>query len=114
MIDFRKFNLAGEIRALQNSLAEADDHPAITVAESIVYAGESFLTRLMELRHLNHTDEADDLIAGTLDGLADVVGRATRKEEDDRVNGDFYRAIDAANMRRDFFDAAIKRQGGAA
>jgi hypothetical protein len=101
MIDFRKFNLTGEIQALRNSLAEADDHPAIAVAECIVSAGETFLTRLMELRQLNHTDEADDLVASTIDGLADVVGRATRKEEDDRVNGDFYRQIDNWNMRRD-------------
>ena len=102
MIDFRKFNLAGEIQALRNSLADADDHPAIAVAECIVSAGEAFLTRLIGLRQLNHTDEADDLVASTIDGLADVVGRATRKEEDDRVNGAFYRAIDAANARRDF------------
>jgi len=102
MINFRKFNLAGEIQALWDSLAEADDHPTITVAESIVYAGEAFLTRLMDLRRLTHTDECDDLIAGTLDGLSDVVGRATRKAEDDAVNGAFYRAIDAANARRDF------------
>jgi hypothetical protein len=101
-MDFRKFNLAGEIQGLRDSLAEADEHTAIIVAESIVGAGETFLTRLMELRHLNHTDEADDLIAGTIDALSDIVGRALRKEEDDRVNGAFYRAIDAANARRDF------------
>ena len=102
MIDFRKFNLEGEIKGLRDSLAEAGDHTAIVIADSIVGAGEAFLTRLMELRHLNHTGECDDLIAGTIDGLSDVVGRATRKEEDDRVNGAFYRGIDAANMRRDF------------
>lgn len=102
MIDFRKFNLEGEIKGLRDSLAEAGEHTAIVIAETIVGAGETFLTRLMELRHLNHTGECDDLIAGTLDGLADVVGRATRQEEDDRVNGDWYRAIDAANARRDF------------
>ena len=102
MIDFRKFNLAGEIQGLRDSLAEAGEHTAIIVAESIVGAGETFLTRLMELRQLTHTGEADDLIASTLDGLSDVVGRATRKAEDDAVNGAFYRAIDAANARRDF------------
>lgn len=102
MIDFSKLNLEGEIKALQASLAQANDHPAIDVADLIVMAGEAFLARLMEIRLVHQTDECDDLIAGTIDGLSDVVGRATSKEEDDRVNGAFYRAIDAANMRRDF------------
>ena len=102
MIDFSKFNLEGEIKAFQASLAQADDHPAIDVADLIVMAGEAFLTRLMEIRRTHHTDECDDLIAGTIDGLSDVVGRATSKEEDDRVNGAFYRAIDAANLRRGY------------
>ena len=101
MIDFRKFNLEGEIKGLRNSLAEADDHPAIAVADRIVLAGEVFLTRLMEIRRMHHSGEGDDLVASTLDLLHDVVGRATRKEEDDRVNGGFYRAIDAANARRE-------------
>lgn len=102
MIDFSKFNLEGEIKAFQASLAQANDHPAIDVADLIVMAGDAFLTRLVEIRRTRQTDECDDLIAGTIDGLSDVVGRATSKEEDDRVNGAWYRAIDAANMRRDF------------
>jgi len=101
MIDFRKFNLAGEIKALQNSLAEAGDHRAIDVADSIVLAGEAFLTRLMEIRHLRHTDECDDLVASTIDLLADLVARAVDREEDDRVNNAFRRDIDAANARRE-------------
>ena len=100
-MDYRKFNLEGEIKGLLNSLAEADDHPVIAAAESIVSAGEVFLTRLLEIRKFHRTSEVDDLVAGTIDGLADVVGRATREEEDDRVNGAFYRAIDAANARRE-------------
>ena len=95
MIDFSKFNLEGEIKALQASLAQADDHPAIDVADSIVMAGEAFLTRLMEIRLTRQTDECDDLIASTIDGLSDVVGRATRKEEDDRC-----RASRPAHPRR--------------
>ena len=99
-MDYRKFNLEGEIKGLLNSLSEAD-HPVIAAAESIVLAGEVFLSRLLEIRRFHRTSEVDDLVASTIDGLADVVGRATREAEDSRVNGAFYRAIDAANARRE-------------
>ena len=48
-----------------------------------------------------NTDKYDDLIDCTRDLLSDLVGRAIAQEEDDRVNGAFYRAIDAANARRE-------------
>lgn len=101
-MDFRKFNLESEIKGLLNSLSEADDHPAIATAESLVFAAEAFLQRLLEIRSNHDTDEGDDLVASTIDLIHEVVGRATRKEEDDRLNGAFYRAIDAANASREY------------
>jgi len=101
-MNFNKFDLPGAINAMRHDLAEAGEHPAIADAERIVTAAEAFLTSLFEIRRVTHTDQADDLITGTLDGLSDVIGCAISKEEDDRVNGPFRRAIDAANARRDF------------
>ena len=96
------FNLEGEIKQRRDRLAQADDHPTVAIAESAVSAVETFLERLLEIRKFHRTDECDDLINSTRDLLSDLVGRAVAQEEDDRVNGAFRRAIDAANMRRGF------------
>ena len=96
------FNLEGEIKAKLEKLSAADDHPTIAVAERAVFAAKDFLARLLEIRQFHRTQECDDLINGTRDLLSDLVGRAVAKEEDNRVNGSFYRAIDAANLRRGY------------
>lgn len=93
------YNLEGDIKSKMDRLAQADDHPQIAIAESAVFATEAFLARLLEQRKFFRTDEYDDLINSTRELLSELVGRAVRKEEDDRVNGAFYRAIDAANAR---------------
>jgi predicted transcriptional regulator len=95
------YNLEGDIKSKLDRLAQADDHPQIAIAESAVFATEAFLARLLEQRKFFRTDEYDDLINSTRELLGELVGRAVRKEEDDRVNGAFYRAIDAANARRE-------------
>ena len=95
------YNLEGDIKSKMDRLAQADDHPQIAIAESAVFATEAFLARLLEQRKFFRTDEYDDLINSTRELLSELVGRAARKEEDDRVNGAFYRAIDVANARRE-------------
>ncbi|NBT32795.1 MAG: hypothetical protein EBT13_13095 [Rhodobacteraceae bacterium] len=101
-MSIHNFNLEGEIKAKLAKLDAADDHPIVAIAERAVFAAQAFLERLMEIRKLHRTDECDDLINSTRDLLSDLVGRAVAEEEDDRVNGAFRRAIDAANMRRGF------------
>ena len=95
------FNLEGEIKSKLDRLAEGGEHPQIAVAESAVFAAETFLARLLEQRKFYRTEEYDDLINATRDLLGELVARALDREEDDRVNGAFRRDIDAANARRE-------------
>ena len=94
------FNLEGEIKSKLAKLDAADDHPTVAIAERVVFATQSFLERLMEIRSLHRTDECDDLINSTRDLLSDLVGRAVAEEEDNRVNGSWNRACAAADLRR--------------
>jgi len=94
------FNLEGEIKSKLAKLDAADDHPTVAIAERVVFATQSFLERLLEIRNLHRTDECDDLINSTRDLLSDLVGRAVAKEEDDRINGSWNRACAAADLRR--------------
>jgi len=94
------FNLDGEIKSKLAKLDAADDHPTVAIAERVVFATQSFLERLLEIRNLHRTDECDDLINSTRDLLSDLVGRAVAEEENDRVNGSWNRACAAADLRR--------------
>jgi len=94
------FNLEGDIKAKLAKLDAADDHPTVAIAERVVFATQSFLERLMEIRQMHRTDECDDLINSTRDLLSDLVGRAVAEEEDNRVNGSWNRACAAADLRR--------------
>jgi len=94
------FNLEGEIKSKLAKLDAADDHPTVAIAERVVFATQSFLERLMEIRQMHRTDECDDLINSTRDLLSDLVGRAVAEEEDNRVNGSWNRACAAADLRR--------------
>ena len=96
------FNLEGEIKAKLAKLDDAGDHPTVAIAERVVFATQSFLERLLEIRNLHRTDECDDLINSTRDLLSDLVGRAVAEEEDDRVNAGWNRACAAADLRRGF------------
>ena len=94
------YNLEGDIKSKMDRLAQADDHPQIAIAESAVFAAETFLARLLEQRKFFRTDEYDDLINSTRELLSELVGRAGAQEEDDRVNGSWNRACAAADFRR--------------
>lgn len=96
-MDLRKFDVAGEIKSHLDYLAQADSHPAIEAAEKAVIAAEGFLNRLMEIAR--DGGDVEDLIASVCDNLSDMVGRAVREEEDDRVNCSFRRAVDAHTIR---------------
>ena len=96
------FNLEGEIKSKLAKLDAADDHPTVAIAERVVFATQSFLERLMEIRQMHRTDECDDLINSTRDLLSDLVGRAVAEEEDNRVNGSWNRACAAADLRRGY------------
>lgn len=100
-MDYRKFNLEAEIQSKLDRLAQADDHPQIAIAESAVFAAQTFLARLLEQRKFFRTDQYDDLIDCTRDLLSDLVGRAIAQEEDDRVNAGWNRACAIADMRRE-------------
>lgn len=94
------FNLEGDIKSKLAKLDAADDHPTVAIAERVVFATQSFLERLLEIRQLHRTDECDDLINSTRDLLSDLVGRAVAEEENDRVNAGWNRACAAADFRR--------------
>ena len=95
------FNLEGDIKAKLAKLDAADDRPIVAIAERAVFATQAYLERLLEIRQMHRTDECDDIINSIRELLGDLVARAVAQEEDDRVNGAFYRAIDAANARRE-------------
>ena len=94
------YNLEGDIAAKLAKLDAADDHPTVAIAERVVFATQSFLERLLEIRNLHRTDECDDLINSTRDLLSDLVGRAVAEEENDRINASWNRACAAADLRR--------------
>lgn len=94
------YNLEGDIKSKLDRLAQADDHPQISIAERAVFATQAFLERLLEIRQLHRTDECDDLINSTRELISELVGRAVAQEEDDRVNGSWNRACAAADFRR--------------
>ena len=101
-MSIQNFNLEGEIKSKLAKLDAADDHPTVAIAERVVFATQSFLERLLEIRQLHRTDECDDLINSTRDLLSDLVGRAVAEEENDRVNAGWNRACAAADLRRGF------------
>jgi len=99
-MSIQNFNLEGEIKSKLAKLDAADDHPTVAIAERVVFATQSFLERLLEIRQLHRTDECDDIINSIRDLLSDLVGRAVAQEEDDRINGSWNRACAAADLRR--------------
>jgi hypothetical protein len=101
-MSIQNFNLEGDIKSKLAKLDAADDHPTVAIAERAVFATQSFLERLLEIRQMHRTDECDDLINSTRDLLSDLVGRAVAQEEDDRVNAGWNRACAAADFRRGF------------
>ena len=94
-----KYDIDAEIKGLLDHMKDCDNHDFVADAERAVFAAQGFLTRLVEL---NRNGEMDDVINSTLDALSDLVGRASAREEDDRINGSWNRACAAADLRRGF------------
>ena len=93
-----KYNIDAEIKSLLDHMKDCDNHDFVADAERAVFAAQGFLNRLVEL---NRNGEMDDVLNSTLDALSDLVGRAAAREEDDRVNRDWYRACAAAELNRE-------------
>ena len=83
-----------------------DWHEAATTAWTAMLQFDRMVSQLLDMRFDAPTQDGQDAIDHAIDVLVETAGTLTaeaeRKEEDDRVNGDWYRAIDAANARRDF------------
>ena len=81
-------------------------HDAATTAWTSMLAIESMVSRLLEISAAAPSQAASEAIDHAINVLvesaATVTVEAERRAEDDAVNGAFYRAIDAANMRRGY------------
>lgn len=81
-------------------------HEAATTAWTAMLQFERMVSQLLDMRFNAPTQVASDAIEYAIDQLVEAAGTLTaeaeRKAEDDAVNGAWYRAIDAANARRDF------------
>ena len=81
-------------------------HEAAETAWGAMLQFERMVAQLIDMRFDAPTQAGKDAIDYALDQLVEAAGTLTneveRKAEDDRANGAFYRAIDAANMRRGY------------
>lgn len=81
-------------------------HEAATTAWTAMLQFERMISQLIDMRFNAPTQTASEAIDYAIDQLVEAAGTLTneaeRKAEDDRLNGAWYRAIDAANARRDF------------
>ena len=83
-----------------------DWHDAATTAWSAMLQIERMVSQLLDISAAAASQDASDAIDHAINVLvesaATLTAEAERRAEDDAVNGAFYRAIDAANARRDF------------
>ena len=81
-------------------------HEAATTAWTAMLQFDRIVSQLLDMRFDAPSQNGKDAIDHAIDILIETAGTLTaeaeRKAEDDHVNGSFYRAIDAANARRDF------------
>ena len=81
-------------------------HEAATTAWTAMLQFDRMVSQLLDMRFNAPSQRASDAIEHAIDILVETAGTLTAeaesKAEDDAVNGAWYRAIDAANMRRDF------------
>jgi hypothetical protein len=79
-------------------------HNAATTAWTAMLQIEQMVSQLLEISAAAPSQDASEAIDYAIDQLVEAAGTMTneaeRRAEDDAVNGAFYRAIDAANMRR--------------
>ncbi|WP_414009927.1 hypothetical protein [Sphingorhabdus sp.] len=81
-------------------------HEAATRAWADMLQFEHMVSQLLAISAAAPSQDASEAIDYALDQLVEAAGTLTneveRKAEDGAANGAFYRAIDAANARRDF------------
>ena len=81
-------------------------HEAATTAWTAMLQFERMVAQLLDMRFDAPSQNGKDAIDHAIDILIETAGTLTaeaeRKAEDDATNGAFYRAIDAANMRRGY------------
>jgi hypothetical protein len=79
-------------------------HEAATTAWTAMLQFERMVSQLLDIAANAPSQAASEAIDHAIDVLVETAGTVTaeaeRRAEDDAVNGAFYRAIDAANMRR--------------
>ena len=83
-----------------------DWHEAATAAWIAMLQIERMVSQLLDISAAAASQDASEAIDHAIDVLVESAGTLTveaeRRAEDDAVNGEWYRAIDAANARRDF------------
>ena len=81
-------------------------HEAATTSWAAMLQIEQMVSQLVKISFAAPSQDASDAIDYAIDVLVESAGTLTveaeRHAEDDAVNGAFYRAIDAANMRRGY------------
>ena len=101
-------SLAGYRTRLENcpNDRKGNWHETATTAWTAMLQFERMVSQLLDMRFDAPTQDGKDAIDHAIDILVETAGTLTaeaeRKAEDDAVNGDSYRAIDAANARREF------------
>ena len=99
-------SLAGYRTRLENCPDDrnGDWHDAAITAWSAMLQIERMVAQLLDIANSVSSQDASDAVDHAIDVLvesaATVTVEAERRAEDDAVNGDFYRSIDAWNMRR--------------
>ncbi len=81
-------------------------HDAATTAWTAMLQMERMVAQLIDISAAAPSQDASEAIDYAIDQLVEAAGTMTneaeRRAEDDAVNGEFYCAIDAANMRRGY------------
>jgi hypothetical protein len=81
-------------------------HEAATTAWIAMLQFERMVSQLLDISAAAPSQDASKAIDYAIDQLVEAAGTLTneaeRRAEDDATNGSFYRAIDAANMRRGY------------
>ena len=81
-----------------------DWHEAATAAWIAMLQIERMVSQLLDIANSVSSQDASEAIDYAIYQLVEAAGTVTneaeRRAEDDAVNGDFYRQIDAWNMRR--------------
>jgi hypothetical protein len=81
-------------------------HEAATTSWTAMLQFERMVSQLLDIAASAPSQDASEAIDYAIDQLVEAAGTLTneaeRRAEDDSLNGAFYRAIDAANMRRGY------------